>query len=63
MTTAVLTIGFLPLAFTDYYSTAVMGTLLPMTLIVALLADLLLVPAMASVGWLSFNNAADPSGH
>ena len=44
MTTVVLAIGFMPLAFTDYYSTKIMGTMLPYTLVVAVFADLL-VPA------------------
>ena len=54
MTTVVLTAGFAPFALTEYYSTHIMGTLLPLTLVVALLADLLLVPALAMVGMLSF---------
>ncbi len=45
---------FFPFATSDYYSTRMMGTLLPFCLIVALLADVLLVPAMAKVGWIAF---------
>ena len=56
MTTVVLTLGFLPFALTDYYSTWVLGTLLPLTLVFALAADVLLVPAMALLGPL------DPGG-
>ena len=52
MTTVILGLGFLPLAFSDYYSIRVLGTLLPFTLVVALIADLLLVPAMVTVGWI-----------
>ncbi len=50
MTTVTLALGFAPFALSDYYSTRIMGTLLPMTLVVALVADLLLVPAMAAAG-------------
>ena len=35
-----------------------LGTLLPACLVLALLADLLLVPAMAAVGWIRFQKAA-----
>ncbi len=50
MTTAILVIGFLPNATSDYFSTKIMGTMLPMTLVVALLADLMLVPALIKLG-------------
>ena len=50
MTTIILVLGFLPMASSTYYSTRIMGTLLPMTLVVALLADLLLVPALVKLG-------------
>ena len=53
MTTVTLCAGFAPLALSDYYSVHVFGTLLPMTITVALLADLLLVPALAQVGLLA----------
>ncbi|MGB0591471.1 MAG: efflux RND transporter permease subunit [Myxococcota bacterium] len=55
MTTVVLTIGFIPLAFTDYYSTMIMGTMLPYTLFMAVFADLLLVPALARLGVFRFS--------
>ncbi len=58
MTTVVLGAGFAPMALSDYGSTQMFGTLLPMTLVVALLADLLLVPAMAQLGWLRFPASA-----
>ncbi|MEC8022880.1 MAG: MMPL family transporter [Myxococcota bacterium] len=54
ITTVVLTLGFAPFMMSAYYSVAMLGTLLPLTLIFALLADLLLVPALASLGWLRF---------
>ena len=54
MTTVILTAGFLPFATTGYFSSQILGTLLPAALILALLADLLLVPAMAAVGLIRF---------
>ncbi len=54
MTTVTLAAGFAPFALSSYYSTWILGTFLPMTLAVALLADLLLVPALAQVGPLAF---------
>lgn len=54
ITTVILVAGFAPFALSDYLSLAVMGTLLPMTLIVALLADILLVPALVKLGWIGF---------
>ncbi len=59
MTTVILAAGFSPFALSDYYTTRMMGTLLPMCLIVALVADLLLVPAMAQVGLIDFRKAAE----
>jgi predicted RND superfamily exporter protein len=53
-TTLILTAGFLPFLWTDYLSLTVMGTLLPMCLIVALIADLLFVPALVKLGILKF---------
>lgn len=53
-TTVILCLGFSPFAFSDYYSTWIIGTLLPMTLVVALVADLLWVPALVNLGWLRF---------
>ncbi|MBW2410547.1 MAG: MMPL family transporter [Deltaproteobacteria bacterium] len=50
ITTVILTAGFAPFALSDYYSVRIMGTLLPLTLVVALLADLLFVPALLQLG-------------
>ena len=50
ITTVILTAGFAPFALSDYYSVRIMGTLLPLTLVVALLADLLFVPALVHLG-------------
>ena len=54
ITSIILVTGFSPFALSDYFSMHIMGTLLPMTLIVALLADLLFVPALASLGAIRF---------
>ncbi|MDF1563578.1 MAG: MMPL family transporter [Deltaproteobacteria bacterium] len=50
MTTVILVVGFAPFASSQYLSTRVMGTLLPMVLGVALVADLVLVPALLKLG-------------
>ena len=54
-TTLILGLGFLPLAGSDYMPLRLIGTLLPAVLVVALVADLLLVPALARLGWLRFS--------
>ena len=54
MTTLILTIGFCPFIFCQYFSLKILGTLLPMVLIVALLADLLLLPALVRLRRLGF---------
>ena len=58
MTTVILVAGFLPFAFSGYFTIKTLGTLLPSCLVVALLADLLMVPAMAKVGWFAFGRKA-----
>jgi len=58
MTTVILALGFSPMAMSGYYSMAIVGTLLPLALVVAMTADLLLVPALAQVGWLRYPQAA-----
>jgi len=50
ITTAVLVAGFLPLTLSDYLPIHNMGTMLPYTFLVALAADLLLVPALIRLG-------------
>ena len=57
MTTAILALGFLPLLTSDYFLMRMFGSLLPLCMVVALLADLLLVPAFARLGWLRFGAA------
>ncbi len=54
-TTLILSAGFLPLGLSDYFSIGIFGTLLPATLIVAVLADILLVPALAKLGVVRFH--------
>jgi hypothetical protein len=53
-TTLILCLGLLPFNLSDYLTTRMMGTLLPMTLVVALVADLLLVPALLQIRVLRF---------
>lgn len=59
MTTVILALGFAPMALSSYYSMAMLGTLLPLALFVAMAADLLLVPALAEVGLLNFQQRSD----
>jgi uncharacterized protein len=54
MTTIILVAGFLPLALSSYITMKYLGTLLPIALVVALAADVLLVPAMIETGVLRF---------
>ena len=54
ITTVIFTVGFLPLATSNYVPIRVMGMLMPYAFVVALVADLLLVPAMVKVGLLSY---------
>ncbi len=66
-TTVILGLGFLPLAGSSYIPLRFVGFLLPGSLVLALLADLLLVPALVQVGWMRFTPrragpAPDPEG-
>ncbi len=54
ITTVILTLGFAPFALSDYFSLHILGTLLPLVLVVALAADLFLVPALGVVGAIRF---------
>ncbi|MCP4107961.1 MAG: MMPL family transporter [Desulfobacteraceae bacterium] len=56
ITTLILVGGFAPFGVSDYYSVRMMGTLLPMTLVVALTADLFLVPALVRLGLIRFGS-------
>ncbi len=55
MTTVILCAGFLPFALSDYFSVGMLGTFLPVTLLAAVLGDLLLLPAMLEVGFIRFS--------
>jgi len=55
MTTIILVAGFSPFILSDYLSIEIMGTLLPMTLVAALLADLFFAPALVKVGAIRFS--------
>ncbi len=54
ITSIILFVGFLPCSMSDYFSIRILGTLMPMTLFTALFADLLLVPALVSLGVIRF---------
>ncbi len=54
MTTAILAVGFLPFATSAYFTTWMVGVLIPIALVMALIADLLLVPAMCQLRWIRF---------
>ena len=54
MTTVILVAGFLPFATSDYFCIRVFGTLFPVCLIAAVVADLLLVPAMVQLGLMRY---------
>jgi uncharacterized protein len=60
MTTLIFVIGVLPFVSSSYFTTRLFGTLLPLSLIVALLADLLLVPSMAIAGVMRFPRTKNP---
>ena len=49
-----LSVGFLPFALSNYFTLNLLGTALPGVLIVALVADMLLVPAMVELGLIPF---------
>ncbi len=49
MTTVILVLGFAPFATTGYLTTQLMGWFVPLALVVAVLADLLLVPSMLAL--------------
>lgn len=55
-TSIILCLGFLPFSLSAYFSTRILGTLLPMTLLVALLADILLLPALLALGVIRFGD-------
>jgi predicted RND superfamily exporter protein len=56
ITTFIFTLGFSPMAMSDYMPIRIMGTMLPFCFVVAVFADLLLVPAMIKLGWIRFHD-------
>ena len=50
MTTVILVAGFVPCVAGDFIPMVYLGTMLPLALVTALLADLLLVPALITLG-------------
>ena len=54
ITTVILVAGFAPFALSDYLSIYYFGTMLPLCLVMALAADLFLVPALARLGAIRF---------
>lgn len=59
ITTVILVAGFAPLIMSDYYTFFMFGTLLPLTLVAALAADLFLTPALTALGWIRYPQKAD----
>lgn len=59
ITTLILACGFMPFMLSDYFSVHIFGTLLPYTLVVAVLADILLVPALVKVGFVRFTGKSE----
>lgn len=63
-TTVILSAGFMPMALSDYFTVGIFGTLLPMTLVVALMGDILLAPALVRLGAIRFGGISKSSfGH
>jgi predicted RND superfamily exporter protein len=56
ITTFIFTLGFSPMAMSDYMPIRIMGTMLPFCFVVALVADLFLVPAMIKLGLIRFES-------
>ncbi len=50
MTSLIFAAGFAPFAFSDYLTIRLIGVLLPLVMLAALVADLLLLPALITVG-------------
>ena len=49
-TSIILCLGLSPFLLSDYLTTQLMGSLLPLTLVMALISDLLLLPALVKLG-------------
>lgn len=63
ITTLILSLGFLPFLLSDYFYMRMLGSLLPLCFVVALLADVLLIPALVQLGWIDFTpkSASSPA--
>ena len=48
-TSIILCLGLLPFLMSDYLTTRMLGSLLPLTLVMALISDLLLLPALVKL--------------
>ena len=59
MTTIILVAGFLPCAGADFITMLYLGTMLPLALVTALAADLLLVPALITLGVMKLPTAKE----
>ena len=62
MTTVILVLGFTPCIASGYMTMRLLGTLLPLCLVVALAADLLLTPAMIRLGWMKHSGCSGSRG-
>ena len=51
-TTVILCVGFLPFALSSFLTVWMLGTYLVLTLLCAVVGDLLLLPAMIRLGWI-----------
>ncbi len=60
ITSIILFVGFAPLAAADMVAFVILGLAVPSTIAVALFADLLLIPAMVQLGWISFKKDVVP---
>jgi len=56
ITSVILVAGFSPYAMSGYFSVRIFGTLLPATLAVAMVTDILLIPAMIKLGAFKFKH-------
>ncbi len=63
ITSVIIVFGFAPFSLSAYFTTNNMGTLLPACLVVALAADLLLVPALITLGAFRFGRGREKTEH
>ncbi|MCP3902139.1 MAG: MMPL family transporter, partial [Planctomycetes bacterium] len=60
MTSIIFAVGFAPFAFSGYLTIRLLGLLLPAVMVIAMLADLLLLPALLTVGAIRFSAPRPP---